>query len=167
MKETNSSNRRILAEFLDKIPATTGWWYRLPVLNQSIRSIEFETCLPHFGTLFGLNEDAIAIVFVEMGLLNLKKGTDKELTKTMIVKSAWDDLAGEFNVKNLVEVTPVRFKGFNSMWLIRLGSCLFTPAQIWSKKKRSPPKLVTRKTSAFVSEKMISILKKVIYSLLY
>ena len=78
----------------------------------------------------------------------------------MLLKNAWDDLAGKFKVKMLIEITPVRFKGMKRMWLLRLGRCVVSPVQIWNQKKKAPPKLVTRQTSSFVTEQLISILKK-------
>ena len=72
------SQRSILAEFLEKIPTTTGWWYRIPVLNSNMNNRELDNYLPHLGTLFGLTEDAIAVVFIEMGLLRLGYNNKKE-----------------------------------------------------------------------------------------
>ena len=158
MEPTQYEHRKIVVQYLEKIPTTIGWWYQIPVLNRSNSSRELDSCLPQLGTLFGLTEDAIAVVFVEMGLLKIKK-TDLGIS-TVLLKNAWDNLAGEFNVKNLIEITPCQFKGFNRMWLIRLGYCVFSPGQIWNQKKKSPPKLVTRATSSFFLQQLISIFKK-------
>lgn len=65
----NIAQRSILAEFLKEIPITNGWWYCIPVLNSKIINEDLNMCLPHFGSIFGLTEDAIAVVLIEMGLL--------------------------------------------------------------------------------------------------
>ena len=98
MEPTQYKHRKIVVEYLEKIPTTIGWWYQIPVLNRSNSSRELDSCLPHLGTLFGLTEDAIAVVFVEIGLLKIKI-TDLGIS-TILLKNAWDNLAGEFNVKN-------------------------------------------------------------------
>ena len=158
MEPTQYEHRKIVVEYLEKIPTTIGWWYQIPVLNRSQSNKELDSCLPHISTLFGLTEDAIVAVFVEMGLLKIKKN-DLGIS-TVLLKNAWDNLAGEFSVKNLIEITPCRFKGLNRMWLIRLGYCVFSPGQIWNYQKKSPPKLVTQETSSFVLQQLISIFKK-------
>ena len=76
----------------------------MPVLNSPDNNILLDLCLPHFGTLFGLTEDAIAIILIEMGLLkSLKNRVGIMVTEMM--RDAWDDLIGEFKVKSCIEVS--------------------------------------------------------------
>ena len=68
-----ANNRRIIAEFLYDIPDNVGWWYRLPQLrsgapkNSRINDMDPDLIMPHLGSIFGLTEEAIAIVLIEMG----------------------------------------------------------------------------------------------------
>ena len=57
-----------------------------------------DNIMPHFGTLFGISEDAIAIILAEIGCLTLQKSG-----KTIVHKKGWKDLAGEFNLKDVLE----------------------------------------------------------------
>ena len=77
----NNAQRSILAEFLKEIPTTNGLWYRIAVLNSDIVNEDLNMCLPHFGSIFGLTEDAIAVVLIEMGLLRLRIKSKKENKK--------------------------------------------------------------------------------------
>ena len=79
MKDFQYHQRNYLVEFLKKILTTTGWWYRIPILNSSDKNVTLDLCLPHLGTLFGLTEDAMAVVLLEMGLL-------KRIEKRMILR---------------------------------------------------------------------------------
>ena len=71
-KLQQSRNRKIIAQFLDGIP-DTGWWYWIPKLTDksnvraSKTNTKIEEVLPHFGTIFGLTEDATAIILMAMG----------------------------------------------------------------------------------------------------
>lgn len=65
-EEIRYSQRHILVDFLQKIPMTAGWWFSILVFNSQESNDELNLCLPHFGTIFGLTEDVIVIVLMEM-----------------------------------------------------------------------------------------------------
>ena len=70
-----SQNRKIIANFLDEVPDTLEWWYRIPKLLQewSNTQIKFikkcDKVLPHFGSIFGISEDTMTLIFEAMGCL--------------------------------------------------------------------------------------------------
>ena len=115
MEEKQFLQHQVLTEFLEKLPTTTGWWYRLPILNSSETNSTLDLFLPHFGTLFGLTEDAIAVVLLEMGLLKSSQKNGAKMV-TNIVRGAWDDLISVFKVKNCIEVSTTRLRGIQGRW---------------------------------------------------
>ena len=130
MEEKQFLQHQVLTEFLEKLPTTTGWWYRLPILNSSETNSTLDLCLPHFGTLFGLTEDAIAVVLLEMGLLKSSQKNGAKMV-TNIVRGAWDDLISVFKVKNCIEVSTTRLRGIQGRWYIRMRVCgVLSPSKI-------------------------------------
>ena len=63
----------VLAEYLSCFEERgNGWWYRLPQLGYERpkvlrRGLDPHDVFPHFGTLFGLSEDATCVILIEMG----------------------------------------------------------------------------------------------------
>ena len=117
-----SSNRKVLAHFLEKLPHNKGWWYRSPEYSLEVNNIEdapkidSDNVMPHFGTLFGLSEPASAIILAEMGCLKY----NKEKKRTEILKQGWEDLASEFRIKK-VELETTKFKNNKRRYFIRFG----------------------------------------------
>jgi len=73
MNESQVEYQKVLAEFLEELPAgETGWWFRLPTGGQKdddTPTMPQDIVLPHFGTVFGLKEESVQIIFHEMGLM--------------------------------------------------------------------------------------------------
>ncbi|KAL7564737.1 hypothetical protein ACA910_010148 [Epithemia clementina (nom. ined.)] len=93
------THQKVFADFLQKIDNKDGWWYRVPMIRPSSgeRPIIPQDCImPHFGMVFGLSEDAAAIVLESMGLLslNVSKG------ETKVFKDMWDDFCGLHQIAN-------------------------------------------------------------------
>ena len=117
-----------------------------------------DLCLPHLSILFGFMEDETDVVFIKMGLLSFTNNNERQ-KMTMVVKKVWEDLKGKFKIQNLIEVSPLRLNGIaTNVFFIKLGHCLLNPPKIW-KKLQSPYKLITCKTSFFLSHILISVLK--------
>ena len=120
---TAASNRKVLANYLEQLNDNKGWWYRMPEYKfntdkMRLRSkIDSDKMMPHFGSLFGLTEEASAIILVEMGCLRL----DKVNKKNAIVNKGWEDLANKFKLQKKVEVTPTKIRGQRRFY-IRLGT---------------------------------------------
>ena len=102
-----SLNRRILAEFVSEIPEDIGWWYRLSHLDMgnthghARKNSKFlhhpDSVMPHLGTIFGLTEEATAIICLEMGCLRLYG------KKTVMHEQGWENLRSEFGMRKRVE----------------------------------------------------------------
>jgi hypothetical protein len=152
-----SHRRKVLANFLATIPDNKGWWYRLPKLNNNNKISEealVDLHLPNMGVLFGLTEDALALVLVQMGLLQSDGIT--------IIRKGWDDLKAMFglNPKLEVERTRLLYAGRRlNHWYVRLGTCTLTPHVIFRCRLYPPKSLVTRTTTKFVTNELVSILK--------
>ena len=69
-------------------------------LNQTPKP-EFkpDKIMPHLGTLFGLSEDAMAIICVEIGCLRQYTGG-----RTVVRRKVRDDLGAAFKIGGLIEV---------------------------------------------------------------
>ena len=65
-----------------------------------------DNIMPHFGTVFGISENAIAIILAEIGCLTLQKSG-----RTTVRKKGWEDIAGEFDLKYVLEVEMTRLGG--------------------------------------------------------
>ena len=120
--------------------------------------------MPHLGTLFvGLTEDATALILVEMGCLS----ECQEGTTTVTCPQGWDDLASEFKVKSLIEITTTKFKG-KSAWYVRIGNPFKGykyPSQIVRKYKSHPKSVMpptqlgSQAINKFVTTELVGILK--------
>ena len=156
---THAMNRKVLSDFIAAIPKTSGWWYRLPQLNlKATKSNELytETYLPHLGAIFGLDEEATAIIMFEMGLISIGPAGNSR-----IKNDGWDDLKSLFDMWDNVDVSKCRIQtptGREQNVFVKIGRCNFTPSQIVKNKKYPPSKLVTRKTTAFVCTQLMDIL---------
>jgi hypothetical protein len=67
--------RQVLANFINDVPPNKGWWFRLPKFNTSGKKSAIhptDACLPHLGVPFGVSEDCMAVVLMEMECLKLK-----------------------------------------------------------------------------------------------
>jgi len=158
---THAMNRKVLSDFIAAIPKTSGWWYRLPQLNlKATKSNELytETYLPHLGAIFGLDEEATAIIMFEMGLISIGPAGNSR-----IKNDGWDDLKSLFDMWDNVDVSKCRIQtptGREQNVFVKIGRCNFTPSQIVKNKKYPPSKLVTRKTTAFVCTQLMDILRQ-------
>jgi hypothetical protein len=76
MNSEHANCRKVLASFLEEIPKTKGWWHRLPLAPMSSKHgkpIATDAILPHLGSVFGLSEQAMMLLFlVEMGCYQAK-----------------------------------------------------------------------------------------------
>jgi hypothetical protein len=61
--------RKVLALFLSDLLDGVGWWYRLPQMsretsNETEKHYNYppDNLMPHLGRVFGLHEDATAVV---------------------------------------------------------------------------------------------------------
>jgi hypothetical protein len=90
--------RQVLAKFISDVPPKKGWWFRLPSLSTSGKkraTHPTDCCLPHLGVLFGMSEDCMARILLEMECLVLKNsGT----TTTTINQPGWVHLRDEFRL---------------------------------------------------------------------
>jgi hypothetical protein len=62
---SHASYRNVLASFLEEIPESKGWWYRLPSkmsLTKNCQPLPSDAILPHLGTPFGLIEIAMWVI---------------------------------------------------------------------------------------------------------
>jgi len=76
MKESHIVNQKLFALFLSGIVEDGGWWFRIPKTYPApLKKVVFpqDFVMPHFGNVFGLTEEAAALVLVEMGLLDKYK----------------------------------------------------------------------------------------------
>ena len=64
-----------------------------------------DNIMPHFGTVSGMSEDTIAIILA-IDCLTLQK-----LGRTTVRKKGWEDLAGEFDLNDVLEVKMTRLGG--------------------------------------------------------
>ena len=110
----------MLASFLSGIANDGGWWYRMPKMTKSVAEKEatdmVDKILPHFGSVFGLTEEAAALVLELMECVSINKTTQQ----TKIRRQGFEDLGSEFKVDNLIEVKASKIDG-KSHWFIRLG----------------------------------------------
>ena len=116
MSKVNYKCKSAIAKFLVFVPSANGWWYRMPTLNDNqtkmSKKIHFnennyhDNIMPHFGTVFGISEDGIAIILAEIGCLTLQKSG-----RTTVRKKGWEDLAREFDLKEILEVEMTRLGG--------------------------------------------------------
>ena len=75
---------------------------------------KLDVVLPHFGTLFGMNESVTAMTLIAMGCLRKHGNT------TAVMTQGWNFLTGEFMLKDEVEVSITKF--FNKpIHFIRVG----------------------------------------------
>ena len=119
--------------------------------------------MPHFGRVFGLTEDAAALLLERMELVSINSATNL----TRVLPKGWEQLGAEFGVECLVEAQKSRVCD-KDVWYVRLGrvsaDCLY-PVKIWSKYKKSASSVVlplaigNRRSTAFVTKELVSILK--------
>ena len=112
--------------------------------------------------MFGLTEDAAALVLELMGFVAISKKC-----VTSIQLKGWDDLGAQFGVDQYVEYKQSTFFG-KETWYIRLGTVPFEfrqPVGIWRKWQKKnggvplPSAIGNRRTTAFVTTELVSILK--------
>lgn len=159
----DSYHQQVLASFLTTIPKNKGWWYQLPEMLPE-EKIKTNLCtdiyLPYLGAIFGLAEEATAIILIEMGLL---KHNNK--TGTRVDQGEWENLKALFGLRQELEVqrTCIRIPNGNklSKWFIKVGSCCNSPSKVWCQKIIPPTKLVTRETSQFVFTKLVDFFERV------
>ena len=81
------------------------WFIRVPKsnnrhLSETNKSTEthkcVSTCFPHFGTFFGLTEDAAAIVLMVMGFLTMLNGVNN-----IVFSQEWDNICEIFEKQYL------------------------------------------------------------------
>ena len=159
-----SSVQSVLAHFVENVVDKSGWWFRLPKFNPKAKQphqIVQDVVMPHLGRLFGLAEEASALVLVEMGLMTHKK------TGAVVFREAgWADFGGTFIVDGAVEVSKVTFEGKQCHY-VRIGllnkALFISPSAIWKEYKKNnsiccPVKLCDRRTSLFVKKELRTIL---------
>mmetsp|Transcript_22853 Transcript_22853/g.32221 ORF Transcript_22853/g.32221 Transcript_22853/m.32221 type:complete len:176 (-) Transcript_22853:816-1343(-) len=143
----HNSRRKILATFLLSIPESIGWWYRLPQLNFSGKKpsrLGVEKNLLHLGCIFGLEEEATAIILYELGLM---KWVERLKSFGMNTKG-WESLRSYYNVPNkMINWSKSKIKLMNgkreSHWFIMCVHSPLNPIQIIAKKLYPPTKLVS------------------------
>ena len=67
-----SAHQKVLASFLSNIINGGGWWYNVPkgkIRGNDDPILPQDSILPHSGTVFGLTEEAAAIILTEMGTI--------------------------------------------------------------------------------------------------
>ena len=127
-------NSSVLAKFLHGLSSNEGWWYRLPKQQKSGNTRikpNPDAVLPQFGTLFGLTEDAMVLVLLEMGLYLPCKNSSPVVNFT-----GWDQFAILFELEHLVEAKETRSKEPGSKReersiFVRLGKTEHHPVKIW------------------------------------
>ena len=75
-QKTNTEKQSILASFLTGIMQGGGWWYRIPKFGMgqlNKPTLPQDKVLPNLGKVFGLAEEATALILAEMGLLEKAK----------------------------------------------------------------------------------------------
>jgi hypothetical protein len=166
MSTAQARNRHVIARFLENLPENEGWWYRVPKLNYKppkSSDLDPDDVMPHLGTLFGLTEDATAMILVEMGCLAERQHGSTTITRPQ----GWEDLASEFKVKSRIEIDTTQFNG-KPVWFVRIGNPpegLKYPSQIFRKYKGDPKsvmpptRLGSRAINKFVTTELVGILK--------
>jgi hypothetical protein len=168
MQNPHEEHQKVLASFLSTIARDGGWWYRIPKGTASDPNkedvIPQDAIMPHFGTLFGLSEAATQIILHEMGLLNY----DQNNQRYSVQHNGWEDLASMFQVKHLIELESTKFNKKRQSY-VRLGIVSENgrnPNKIWkafTKDKKSifrPSGLTNRRSTAFVTQELVRILRK-------
>ncbi|KAL7581270.1 hypothetical protein ACA910_006041 [Epithemia clementina (nom. ined.)] len=160
-------HQKVFADFLQKIDNKDGWWYQVPRVHPSSgeRPIIPQDCImPHFGMVFGLSEDAAAIVLESMGLLslNVSKG------ETKVFKDRWDDFCGLHQIANTsMEVQKAKFAW--RYWYVQLGKMLREfphPCRIWQIFCQDhttislPTTITSQKTIGNTMEKFMNMVKE-------
>ncbi len=78
MSSEQANYRAVLASFLEKIPKSKGWWYRLPLApkygkdGKPLAPDATDAIMPHLGNVFGLSEQAMLLFLVEIGCYQAK-----------------------------------------------------------------------------------------------
>ncbi len=110
MSTAQARNIHAIARFLESLPNDQGWWYRVFKLNckpQKTTDFDPDDVMPHLRTLFGLAEDAISMILVEMGCLSERqKGTT-----TITCPQGGDDQEKEKNAGRITQVARVLRRG--------------------------------------------------------
>ena len=72
--------RKVLASFLLEIAHQGGWWYRIPKMStkvpHQVKAFLPDKIMPHFGRVFGLTEDAAALLLERMELVSINSTTN-------------------------------------------------------------------------------------------
>ena len=140
-----------------------GWWFRLPKVNPNGKEsppIRQDVVMPQLGRLFGLAEEAAALVLVEMGLM-----TRQNDGRVVYKESGWNEFSNRFMVGDVVEACRVYFDE-NSITMLDLGwwiLCTKVQLHCGSNTKKNtdvtcPISLCNRKTTSFISGELRSIL---------
>mmetsp|Transcript_21933 Transcript_21933/g.30828 ORF Transcript_21933/g.30828 Transcript_21933/m.30828 type:complete len:120 (-) Transcript_21933:526-885(-) len=90
------SNRKMLADFIVSLPLLNSWWCPIPSFDLSgKRPTRYTTdeCIPQFGHILGIEEEAAAIVLFKMGLIRIKDGAESS-----IIWKGWDELKSLFKI---------------------------------------------------------------------
>ena len=153
----------MLARFVIAVVEKKGWWFRLPKCNTNGKysyDVKQDIVMPQLGRLFGLAEEAAALVLVKMGLMTrLNDGT------VIFREQGWNEFSSTFMVGDVVETCKVSFDG-KPQYYVRIGLVdpLYKSAvTVWKQYKKNkrlscPVSLCNRKTSAFISGELRSIL---------
>ena len=70
MSSKQARHRKVLASFVEQLPQSKGWWYRLPsrvTPSKDDKPLPTDVITPHLGHVFGLTELAMWAMLVEMG----------------------------------------------------------------------------------------------------
>ena len=89
MSLAGASHCRVVASFLQGIGHQAGWWYRVPkILKKQEEAKPFppDKIMPHFRMVFGLTEDAAALVLELMELVTINPSTNN----TKIRVKGWE-----------------------------------------------------------------------------
>ena len=78
----------------------TGWWYTVPKPNQYIYE-NIEDLFPSFGSIFGLDKQAMEVFLLECGVFKMK---GKQIITN---NSGWDKSRNQVNNRMLIEITTV------------------------------------------------------------
>ena len=154
---------------MDEVPDTLGWWYRIPKLSQEWNNTQLKLIkkcgkvLPHFGSIFGISEDAMALILEAMGCLQ-KHGN----RRCHVCEAGWEALIAEFKVKGKIEISLTRIEGA-SISYVRIGyppKSLSSPSLIYKEFIKNPQlifpptKLSKRSTQVFVTIELVKVLRK-------
>ena len=85
------------------------------------RRLGIEKLIPHVGHIFGLEEEATAIILFELGLLNVKPSVG-----TVINKKGWEELKATFKVpRNVLDTEKTRIGAIDRprpvTWFVMFG----------------------------------------------